>query len=191
MAGFLTTDYLVFLSSIGKSGEMCPPGGHVSLTLSGDDDAVGVDEEVVLQDVGDGHGGKLQMCSLGGNKLIRLSRDNGTVGVFNKAVADVGSHRLYSTSRSRSGGPSSRLDNPSSRSGSPSSRLGRPCSRSGSPSSSRVRDNSTVDMVGLGYGSNGVVETGGLVESSLGSGDGRRVSGNQGTVGVAHKVRPA
>ena len=163
---------------------MCPPGGHVGLTLSGDDDAVGVDEEVVLQDVGDGHGGKLQMCSLGGNKLIRLSRDNGTVGVFNKAVADVGSHRLYSTSRSRSGGPSSRL-------GSPSSRLGRPCSRSGSPSSSRVRDNSTVDMVGFGYGSNGVVETGGLVESSLGSGDGRRVSGNQSTVGVAHKVRPA
>ena len=98
---------------------------------------------------------------------------------------------MYSTSRSRSGGPSSRLDNPSSRSGSPSSRLGRPCSRSGSPSSSRVRDNSTVDMVGLGYGSNGVVETGGLVESSLGSGDGRRVSGNQSTVGVAHKVRPA
>merc|ERR1712045_113446 len=115
---------------------MCPPGGHVGLTLSRDDDAVGVDEEVVLQDVGDGHGGKLQMCSLGGNKLIRLSRDNGTVGVFNKAVADVGSHRLYSTSRSRSG-------KPSSRSGSPSSRLGRPCSRSGSPSSSRVRDNST------------------------------------------------
>merc|ERR1712045_849556 len=140
---------------------MCPPGGHVGLTLSGDDDAVGVDKEVVLQDVGDGHGGELQMCSLGGNKLIRLSRDNGTVGVFNKAVADVGSHRLYSTSRSRSGGPSSRL--------------GRPSSRSGSPISSRVRDNSTVDMVGLGYGSNGVVETGGLVESSLGSGDGRRV----------------
>merc|ERR1719220_2229175 len=130
-------------------------------------------------------------CSLGGNKLIRLSRNNGTVGVFKKAVADVGSHRLYSTSRSRSGGPSSRLDNPSSRSGSPSSRLGRPCSRSGSPSSSRGRDNSAVGMVGLGYGSNGVVETGGLVESSLGSGDGRRVSGNQGTVGVAHKVRPA
>ena len=36
---------------------MCSSGGHTLSALSRDDDAVGVDEEVVLEDVGDGHGG--------------------------------------------------------------------------------------------------------------------------------------
>ena len=81
-------------------------GGHNLGTLGRDDDTVGVDEEVVLEDVGDGHGGQLQMCPLGGNHISRFSRDHGTVGVLNKAVVDIGSHRLNS--------PCSRLDNLSS-----------------------------------------------------------------------------
>ena len=43
------------------------------------------------------------MCPLGGNHISWFSRDNRTVGVFNKAVVDIGSHRLNS--------PCSRLDN--------------------------------------------------------------------------------
>ena len=46
------------------------------------------------------------MCPLGSNHISRFSRDHGTVGVFNKAVVDIGSHRLNS--------PCSRLDNLSS-----------------------------------------------------------------------------
>ena len=85
---------------------MCTSGSHNLSTLGRDDDTVGVDEEVVLEDVGDGHGGQLQMCSLGSNHISRFSRDHGTVGVFNKAVVDIGSDRLNS--------PCSRLDNLSS-----------------------------------------------------------------------------
>ena len=73
---------------------MCTSGSHNLSTLGRDDDTVGVDEEVVLEDVGDGHGGQLQMCPLGGNHVSWFSRDHGTVGVFNKAVVDIGSHRL-------------------------------------------------------------------------------------------------
>ena len=36
------------------------------------------------------------MCPLGGNHISWFSRDNRTVGVFNKAVVDIGSHRLSS-----------------------------------------------------------------------------------------------
>ena len=43
------------------------------------------------------------MCPLGGNNISWFSRDNRTVGVLNKAVVDIGSHRLNS--------PCSRLDN--------------------------------------------------------------------------------
>ena len=50
------------------------------------------------------------MCPLGGNHISWFSRDHGTVGVFNKAVVDIGSHRLNS--------PCSRLDNLSSSMGS-------------------------------------------------------------------------
>ena len=82
---------------------MCTSGSHNLSTLGRDDDTVGVDEEVVLEDVGDGHGGQLQMCPLGSNHISRFSRDHGTVGVFNKAVVDIGSNRLNS--------PCSRLDN--------------------------------------------------------------------------------
>ena len=40
------------------------------------------------------------MCPLGGNHISWFSRDNRTVGVFNKAVVDIGSHRLNSLSSS-------------------------------------------------------------------------------------------
>ena len=46
------------------------------------------------------------MCPLGGNHISWFGRDNRTVGVLNKAVVDMGSHRLNS--------PCSRLDNLSS-----------------------------------------------------------------------------
>ena len=46
------------------------------------------------------------MCPLGGNNISWFSRDNRTVGVLNKAVVDIGSHRLNS--------PCSRLDSLSS-----------------------------------------------------------------------------
>ena len=85
---------------------MCASSGHNLGTLGRDDDTVGVDEEVILEDVGDGHGSQLQVCSLGSNHFSRFSRDNGTIWVFNKAVVDVGSHRL--------GSPSRRLDSSSS-----------------------------------------------------------------------------
>ena len=54
---FIGSHCLVFLSSIGKGSQMCTSCGHNLSALSRDDDAVGVDEEVVLEDVGDGHGG--------------------------------------------------------------------------------------------------------------------------------------
>ena len=54
---FIGSHCLVFLSSIGKGSQMCTSCGHNLSTLSRDDDTVGVDEEVVLEDVGDGHGG--------------------------------------------------------------------------------------------------------------------------------------
>ena len=97
---FIDSHCLVFLSSIGKGSQMRTSGSHNLSTLGRDDDTVGVDEEVVLEDVGDGHGGQLQMCPLGCNHISRFSRDHGTVGVFNKAVVDIGSHRLNSLSSS-------------------------------------------------------------------------------------------
>ena len=141
---------------------MCASSGHNLGTLGRDDDTVGVDEEVILEDVGDGHGSQLQVCSLGSNHFSRFSRDNGTIGVFNKAVVDVGSHRL--------GSPSRRLDSPSSMD---SSAVGMVDSWSGS------------------VACKGVVDTCGHVEGSPGSDDGRGVGGNQSTVGVTHKVAPA
>ena len=54
---FIDSHCLVFLSCIGKGSQMCTPGSHNLSALGRDDDTVGVDEEVVLEDVGDGHGG--------------------------------------------------------------------------------------------------------------------------------------
>ena len=165
----------VFLR-VGKSNQMCASGGHNLGTLGRDDDTVGIDKKVVLEDVGDGHRSQLQMCSLCGNHFGRFSRDNGTVGVFNKAVVDIGSHR--------SGSPCSRLD-------SPGHRLHRPSHRLDSPNSMH---SSALGMVDLGSSSvvcNGVVDTCGFVEGSLGSSDGRGVGRNQSAVGVANKVVPA
>ena len=141
---------------------MCASSGHNLGTLGRDDDTVGVDEEVILEDVGDGHGSQLQVCSLGSNHFSRFSRDNGTIGVFNKAVVDVGSHRL--------GSPCSRLDSLSSMD---SSAVG------------------MVDLGFGSVACKGVVDTCGLVEGSPGSDNGRGVGRNQGTVGVTHKVAPA
>ena len=54
---FIGSHCLVFLSSIGKGSQMRTSGSHNLSTLGRDDDTVGVDEKVVLEDVGDGHGG--------------------------------------------------------------------------------------------------------------------------------------
>ena len=132
---------------------MCASGGHVRLALGGHDDTVGVDKEVVLQDVGDRHGSQLEVFSLGGDHFSRFGGDNGTIGVFNKAVVDVGSHRL--------GSPCSRLDSLSSMD---SSAVG------------------MVDLGFGSVACKGVVDTCGHVEGSPGSDDGRGVGGNQSTV---------
>ena len=140
---------------------MCASGGHVRLALGGHDDTVGVDKEVVLQDVGDRHGSQLEVFSLGGDHFSRFGRDDSSVGVFNKAILDVGSHRL-SRLRSRLGRSSHRMD----------------------------RSSRTVGMVDRGSCSV-ACGTCGLVESSLGGGDSRCVGGNHSAVGVMHKVSPA
>ena len=86
---FIGSHCLVLLSSIGKGSQMCTSGSHNLSTLGRDDDTVGVDEEVVLEDVGDGHGGQLQMCPLGSNHISRFSRDHGTVRVSNQMCVQV------------------------------------------------------------------------------------------------------
>ena len=128
---------------------MCSSGGHVRFALCGYYDTVGVDKEVVLQDVGDRHGSQLEVFSLGGGHFSRFGGDNCTVGVFNKAILDVGSHRL-----SR-----------------PCSRLGRSSHRMGRSSHGMGRSSSTVGMVDCSV----ACDTCGLVESSLGGGDSRCV----------------
>merc|ERR1712203_308592 len=134
---------------------MCASSGHNLSTLCRDDNTVGVDKKVVLQDVGDGHRSQLQMCSLGGNHFSRFSRDNGTVGMFNKAVVYIGSHR--------SGSPCSRLDRPGHRLDSLSHRLDRPSHRLDSPNS---MDSSALGTIAC----DGLVDTCDLVEGGPGSG---------------------
>ena len=53
---FIGSHCLLFLS-IGKGSQMRTSCGHNLSALGRDDDTVGVDEKVVLEDVGDRHGG--------------------------------------------------------------------------------------------------------------------------------------